>query len=950
MMSIIFILSLSVGNFKVYADESDESGASDTTIQVGAYYQMGRYYDEPILWRCMAYYKITGYDTKGNPIVDANEKSTEPKDGYLPLMLSDKILCIKPFDAKGDNESGSHGRGVFEGPIGSGGSLVNNRYYYGSNYWSDSNIRDWLNSDAAAGKVRWSCGNPPDKDHVYNQGFTSGINAYDQEAGFLNDFTSDEKSIIKTVTQKQLLSCYERSFIKNENYHIFNSSFKDVIQNYDTAYSEFTTEKIFLLDVKQFKDICDDDNVDLRISYRGHCTEKAVENSQLQLGDIGNYWLRSPKGDSTFAVRVVRSNNTVYYEKPYDGIYGIRPAFFLDTEASKVTNGKGSETEPYIITKRIMGSCGENLKWELDTDGTLIISGTGNMDDYLSYTEQPWSNYKEEIYKVELRNGITGIGANAFSGLNISSINIPESVNYINNVAFENCTNLTEITIPDNTLIGVSAFQDCTNLKKAIIGKNSQISRQAFYNCTSLVYVLFDGDAPTISDESVFENTASNFRVYHTSNGSGWTSPLWNGIPCFTYGEFEAGGKNYIYLDDIMHGYIVHKNSNKVFTNDGDNVSVRDYDATRCNQVWKFVKHNDNSYKIISMQDSKCLDVYGGSSVSGNNVDVYQDNNSAAQKWYITLAENGNYMLKPECSDCLLDVEMGDSLIEDGTNVEIWEKNAGAAQQFEFETLDVNVLPKLDITESADIDNGIFTVNYTVNSKTPIKNIDIVQKTPAGNYEYSTNDYNGDVTVKAEDWSNTYGDYKITIRAYNVFGGYDETNSEFIYTDNIIYPVEGGNIYISKDGVVVKADKNVTEVKIPQQIGEMYVTKIGSNAFENCSRLSSVEMPAYTTEIGGNAFAGCTNLESAVIGRYVTGIGTDAFSGCSSLVLSYYKDSYAAKFLLIDGTEYTLIDESGKITSGDVDGDGILTILDATHILKKVSDPNYILPIEAEKS
>ena len=125
-------------------------------IKVGDYVQMGTYYGKPILWRC----------------VDIDDNG--------PLMLSDKILFAKAMDAKGDDKSGSHSRGGFR---------PNN----GSNYWPDSNMRSWLNSDAEAGNVQWLCGNPPDKDHV-----TDGYNAYDQEAGFLTNFTREEIGAINT--------------------------------------------------------------------------------------------------------------------------------------------------------------------------------------------------------------------------------------------------------------------------------------------------------------------------------------------------------------------------------------------------------------------------------------------------------------------------------------------------------------------------------------------------------------------------------------------------------------------------------------------------------------------------------------------------------------------------------------------------------------------------------
>ena len=102
---------------------------ASSPIKIGDYVQMGTYDGEPILWRC----------------VDEDENG--------PLMLSDKILCRKMYDGAGDNIIGSHSRGIGVNP--------QTREFTGSNYWKDSNIRSWLNSNESAGNVTWYCGNSP---------------------------------------------------------------------------------------------------------------------------------------------------------------------------------------------------------------------------------------------------------------------------------------------------------------------------------------------------------------------------------------------------------------------------------------------------------------------------------------------------------------------------------------------------------------------------------------------------------------------------------------------------------------------------------------------------------------------------------------------------------------------------------------------------------------------
>ena len=60
---------------------------------------------------------------------------------------------------------------------------------------------------------------------------------------------------------------------------------------------------------------------------------------------------------------------------------------------------------------------------------------------------------------------------------------------------------------------------------------------------------------------------------------------------------------------------------------------------------------------------------------------------------------------------------------------------------------------------------------------------------------------------------------------------------------------------------------------------------IADSAFENCSRLTSIEIPNGITSIGRFAFEGCSSLTSITIPNSVTGIGSFAFKDCSLLTI-----------------------------------------------------------------
>lgn len=105
------------------------------------------------------------------------------------------------------------------------------------------------------------------------------------------------------------------------------------------------------------------------------------------------------------------------------------------------------------------GAYGNNpegdIKWTLDTDGTLTIKGKGEMEDIHNYYN--WAgNYAPSIKKVVIEKGITRIGNNAFSGA------FPYSDDYT-----WCCENLTEVHIPDTVeSIGVCTFEKASKLEK----------------------------------------------------------------------------------------------------------------------------------------------------------------------------------------------------------------------------------------------------------------------------------------------------------------------------------------------------------------------------------------------------------------------------------------------------------------------------------------------------
>ena len=83
-----------------------------------------------------------------------------------------------------------------------------------------------------------------------------------------------------------------------------------------------------------------------------------------------------------------------------------------------------------------------------------------------------------------------------------------------------------------------------------------------------------------------------------------------------------------------------------------------------------------------------------------------------------------------------------------------------------------------------------------------------------------------------------------------------------------------------------------TKLKIPNvNFDTKPVTEIKSNAFYECTKLTSVTIPDSVTSIGEHAFWSCTGLTSVTIGNSVTSIGQAAFWSCTGLTSVTIPDS-----------------------------------------------------------
>ena len=200
------------------------------------------------------------------------------------------------------------------------------------------------------------------------------------------------------------------------------------------------------------------------------------------------------------------------------------------------------------------------------------------------------------------------------------------------------------------------------------------------------------------------------------------------------------------------------------------------------------------------------------------------------------------------------------------------------------------------------------------------------------NLDFVSLPYNSAAFVAGLETDNVFKDCSedLEVAFYQTVGGIEWS---FLMVDGNAVIYNGGNSAIPDD--------TSGAITIPTTLGGCPVTEIGNNAFDSCSDITSVTIPAGVTRIGDQAFIMCYDLTTVNIPAGVTTIGYQAFYDCGDLATVNIPDSVTeigdGAFCwcnsLADGYGFVIIrdvlyyyDDSGVVPDPVVIPDGVKAI------------------------
>lgn len=493
------------------------------------------------------------------------------------------------------------------------------------------------------------------------------------------------------------------------------------------------------------------------------------------------------------------------------------------------------------------GSCGSSLFWQLDADGLLTISGSGDMTDYNYSNPSPWN--ERQIRSVLMLPGVTSVGDYAFYDYSstIASVTLPYTLTEIGRSAFLGNKQLTAIDLPAAlTRIDDWAFESSGLYEIYIPEHVTYIGNEAFANCYSLnSFTVSESNGRFCSDgAALFNRQGTEFLQLAGAFSGVYTVP--DGVTAIMNDAFSGC----MDLTEVLIPGSVTDISENAFSNifslskitvSADNAAYRSVDG---------ILYNADGSKLLRCPEGKrelCTIPDGVTSIqhsafANSRIIGVVIPDSVVDIGFSAFAAC-NYLTSIALPPCI--TEIADQMLWGCTSLS--EVTIPAS---------VTAIGR----EAFGICNGLKKVVF-LGTEAQWGEINIMDG----------NDSLGSAVLRTADMVNKCG-----------------ANLTWVLSADGILTISGtGDMYS-----LTSTDESLWEASaVLSVVIEEGVTTVGARAFYQCQNIASVSLPDGLQSIGDSAFYRCTALTEISIPDSVVTIGNRAFCLCGELTAVSLPDS-----------------------------------------------------------
>lgn len=253
----------------------------------------------------------------------------------------------------------------------------------------------------------------------------------------------------------------------------------------------------------------------------------------------------------------------------------------------------------------------------------------------------------------------------------------------------------------DDTYMYIFDYKDFS-VKDIVELSNYEINIDEETNANTTVNVLKKTTAKSNDIVMIKENAEIKYWgiIQEIQNENG--SKLYQYIIKYITNMFNQNvilNQNIVTTNEIEEGYYrIHSKLNYNFVFDvlndsqeaGANLQV--YEINNSNaQKFKITKRVDGTYKIANIRSGKVADVLGATFQNGTNIQMWDDADNAAQKWTFTKRDNNSYSIYLAATNFVIDLTGANA--SNGGNIQIWEYVEGSTQElWVLEKLDEEII------------------------------------------------------------------------------------------------------------------------------------------------------------------------------------------------------------------------------------------------------------------